>query len=272
MLQSDDSSTALQRGTRRTLIDVLESLLRLLHPLIPFVTEEIWEQVSKRAGIDGETIMLRPYPEAADDAQDDDAVADIAWVVTATVIIIFTDLLTNRGQALLGVMSLFVGMFAVLQIRGIHRIEGPKRLVTEIEIAAAPEDVWELLTNFEDYFDWNPHITEGSGQPRVGERLELAMSMGNGRHTTMRPTVTEAVPGQSFEWLGHLGVKGVFDGRHRFDLEAVEGQTRMVHSEEFTGILVPALKSMLDGTTRAGFEAMNEAVKNRVEAKEPQEA
>jgi valyl-tRNA synthetase len=80
VLQSDSSSTTLQRGTRRTLIDVLESLLRLLHPVIPFVTEEIWEQVAARAGIDGETIMLRPYPEAADDAQDDAAVADIEWV------------------------------------------------------------------------------------------------------------------------------------------------------------------------------------------------
>ena len=80
VLQSDDSSDALQRGTRRTLIDVLEALLRLLHPLIPFVTEEIWEQVAKRAGIEGETIMLRPYPEASDDAADDAAVDDIEWV------------------------------------------------------------------------------------------------------------------------------------------------------------------------------------------------
>jgi len=80
VLQSDESSEALQRGTRRTLIDVLESLLRLLHPLIPFVTEEIWEQVSKRAGIEGDTIMLRPYPEPEDDARDDEAVADIEWV------------------------------------------------------------------------------------------------------------------------------------------------------------------------------------------------
>ena len=65
VLQSDESSVELQRGTRRTLIDVLEALLRLLHPLMPFVTEEIWEQVAERAGIEGETIMLRPYPEAS---------------------------------------------------------------------------------------------------------------------------------------------------------------------------------------------------------------
>jgi valyl-tRNA synthetase len=80
VLQSDESSEAMQRGTRRTLIDVLEGILRLLHPLMPFITEEIWGQVAGRAGLDGDTIMLRPYPESDDDAADAAAIADIEWV------------------------------------------------------------------------------------------------------------------------------------------------------------------------------------------------
>jgi len=80
VLQSDESSEAMRLGTQKTLIEVLEALLRLLHPLIPFVTEEIWEPVAKRAGIEGDTIMLRPYPDPSDDAADDVAVADIEWV------------------------------------------------------------------------------------------------------------------------------------------------------------------------------------------------
>ncbi len=79
ILQSDDVSAAMQRGTRRTLIEVLESTLRLLHPLMPFVTEEIWQSVAPRAGIDGETIMLRSYPEVSG-SSDDGAIADIEWV------------------------------------------------------------------------------------------------------------------------------------------------------------------------------------------------
>jgi valyl-tRNA synthetase len=79
ILQSEDTSEALQRGTRKTLIEVLETILRLLHPLMPFVTEEIWQQVAKRAGIDGDTIMLRPYPPISNDT-DEDAIADIEWV------------------------------------------------------------------------------------------------------------------------------------------------------------------------------------------------
>ena len=80
VLQSDDTSPELQRGTRRTLIETLESLLRLMHPFMPFITEEIWQQVAPRAGISASTIMLRAYPDAAQHARDDEAVADIIWV------------------------------------------------------------------------------------------------------------------------------------------------------------------------------------------------
>jgi len=80
VLQSDDASDAAKRGTRRTLIEVLEGLLRLLHPIMPFVTEEIWQQVAPRAGIDAPTIMLQAYPQPDDTAQDDTAVADIEWL------------------------------------------------------------------------------------------------------------------------------------------------------------------------------------------------
>ncbi len=80
VLQSDSASDELKRGTQRTLIEVLESLLRLLHPLMPFITEEIWQQVAPRANIQGDTIMLQPFPEVDASADDSDAVSDIEWV------------------------------------------------------------------------------------------------------------------------------------------------------------------------------------------------
>ncbi len=76
-----DSSEAAKRGTRHTLIQVLESILRLAHPIIPFITEEIWQRVAPMAGVRGETIMLQRYPVADKGLIDDIAEAEIQWVM-----------------------------------------------------------------------------------------------------------------------------------------------------------------------------------------------
>ena len=78
-LNGDDADAA--ASTRHTLLYVLESLLRLLHPLVPFVTEELWRSVAPRLGIDEATISLRTYPQAGDIAGDfAGAEADIEWL------------------------------------------------------------------------------------------------------------------------------------------------------------------------------------------------
>ncbi|MDN5781806.1 MAG: class I tRNA ligase family protein, partial [Luteimonas sp.] len=79
-LLGDDKAAA--DSTRHTLLHVLENLLRLLHPLVPFVTEELWQQVAPRLGVEGDTIMLQRYPQAGDFAAQDfaHAEADVEWL------------------------------------------------------------------------------------------------------------------------------------------------------------------------------------------------
>jgi len=81
ILNSSESSAAEQRGTRRTLVQTLETILRLAHPIIPFITEEIWQRVAPLAGKQGETIMLQPYPIPNSEAIDHDAIVEQEWVM-----------------------------------------------------------------------------------------------------------------------------------------------------------------------------------------------
>jgi len=78
-LQSDDP--ALQRGTRQTLVEVLETVLRLTHPVMPYITEEIWQRVAPLAGKQGETVMRQAYPVNDPETADRESEESMAWVM-----------------------------------------------------------------------------------------------------------------------------------------------------------------------------------------------
>jgi valyl-tRNA synthetase len=84
VLWDENGDPAIKKGTRRTLVRVLEAVLRLAHPMLPFITEEIWQNIAPLAGItlnpNGDTIMLQPFPKADQTMIDNDADADIEWV------------------------------------------------------------------------------------------------------------------------------------------------------------------------------------------------
>ena len=81
VLQSESAGDAAKRGTRRTLINTLEVLLRTLHPLAPFISEEIWQRVRSSAGATGDTIMRCAFPSAAAVQVDPDAEQEMRWVI-----------------------------------------------------------------------------------------------------------------------------------------------------------------------------------------------
>ena len=141
-----------------------------------------------------------------------------------------------------------------------------KELHSEIEIQASAERVWQLLTDFPGFPQWNPFIRKASGNIRVGERLEIRPQPSGARAMTFRPTVLKAEPNREFRWLGHLLIPGLFDGEHIFTIEPLGGsRVRFTQREVFTGLLVPLLARGLDTDTRRGFEEMNQALKTRAE-------
>ena len=141
-----------------------------------------------------------------------------------------------------------------------------KELRTQIEVEATPERVWEILTDFAAYPEWNPFIQRIEGEAALGSKLEVRIEPPGGRAMNFKPTVLEVAPRQELRWLGRVLVPGLFDGEHSLRIEAVDdSRVRFVQAERFTGLLVPLFGKGLEKTQR-GFTAMNEALKRRAEA------
>ncbi len=80
VLSDDDARPAEKRATRRTLVRVLETSLRMLHPIMPFITDALWQEIAVLADKRGETIMTQPYPQPQPEKIDDNALAEMDWV------------------------------------------------------------------------------------------------------------------------------------------------------------------------------------------------
>lgn len=138
-------------------------------------------------------------------------------------------------------------------------------LRTEITIDAPAERVWAVLTNFDEYPEWNPFIRSISGDLRVGSRLAVTVSSVNGKTFHFKPNLLTVAPNRELRWLGRFIVPGLFDGEHFFLLGSqLDGRTRVEHGERFSGALIPFMGTLLAQTT-AGFRQMNEALKKKSE-------
>jgi hypothetical protein len=141
-----------------------------------------------------------------------------------------------------------------------------KEIKTEIVINATPEKVWSVLTNFENYPNWNPFIKYIEGHPKVGERLSMRIAPPQAKEMSFKPKVLTSQTNKELSWLGHLLFPGLFDGRHKFELiDNGNGTTTFIQSEKFKGVLVPLFKKLLDINTRKGFEEMNQKLKELAE-------
>lgn len=143
-----------------------------------------------------------------------------------------------------------------------------RTIETEITINAPVEKVWQILTDFPAYPDWNPFIRRFDVAPKLGNRFSVTLQPHGSKPMTFKPVCLNLEPNKEFRWLGKLFVSGLFDGEHVFQLEPLpDGKTRLIHKEYFRGILVPLLWNMLDTKTRYSFNRMNEALKERSEKK-----
>ena len=143
------------------------------------------------------------------------------------------------------------------------------RLETSIDISASAERIWSLLMDFPAYGSWNPFIRSISGSATTGHSLDVFIQPPGSGGMRFRPEILKNEPSGELRWQGKLWVKGLFDGEHYFKLEPKpSGGVVFHHGEIFTGLLVPLFRNSLNGATKRGFIAMNEALKREAEKNE----
>lgn len=141
-----------------------------------------------------------------------------------------------------------------------------KRICTTIDIEASINDVWNILSDFKGYHNWNPFITSISGELKTGEVLEAKFKPNNSFQFNLKPLVLNVEVNKEIRWKGHFLTKGLFDGDHILRIEEMEdGNVHFINCEKFTGILVPILMYMIKKDTEKSFIAMNEQLKKMAE-------
>jgi hypothetical protein len=135
---------------------------------------------------------------------------------------------------------------------------------TAIDIDAPAHQVWKVLLDFPSYGEWNPLITEISGVPAEGERLDVAVNESNGTTTRFRPLVLRVSPARQLRLLRRLGPLPLLDGDHSLVLRPDGDATRFEHGIVISGMLTPFVRAALERDTEKEFTAMNEALAERV--------
>ncbi|MCI4317591.1 MAG: SRPBCC domain-containing protein [Thermoplasmata archaeon] len=135
----------------------------------------------------------------------------------------------------------------------------------EVEIHASAERVWSILTDGARYPEWNPFILKLEGELRPGGRLDVLLRPPGSRAMGFHPNVLAFRGPRELRWLGHVGVRGIFDGEHSFELiDGSAGSVRFIQSERFSGVLVPLFGTVIR-RAKEGFGLMNAALKARAE-------
>jgi hypothetical protein len=141
-----------------------------------------------------------------------------------------------------------------------------REIRTEVEIAASPEKVWSILTDFNHWKEWNPIVNQVSGLASLGSKLTVTMRGENGKDgPKYMPTVTVFEEPKSFRWRGKMMAGFLFTNDKVFELEKTGFGTRLIHKELFSGMLVPLFWSKFNEHVPLMLNSMNDALKRTAE-------
>nr|WP_046285426.1 SRPBCC domain-containing protein [Mycobacterium sp. UM_NZ2] len=140
-----------------------------------------------------------------------------------------------------------------------------REICTDIDIAAPPERIWHVLTDFANYGQWNPFFVAVEGRPELGAKLALRTKYSRRlRPAVFEVTVRVVEEPLALMWGGGLGIRGIADGEHGFDLVGDDGVTHVRHYERLSGLIIPLAGRLIRRLERH-YRELNDALKDRVE-------
>ncbi len=141
-----------------------------------------------------------------------------------------------------------------------------RELRTEIEIAAPLTKVWNILTDFNNWKQWNPIVKQARGVASLGSKLSITMCGKDGKASNKySPVITTFEEPKSFRWRAQMMAGFLFTNDKVFALEEIASGTRLIHIEGFSGILVPMFWSKLNQGVLPMLKSMNDALKVKAE-------
>ena len=142
-----------------------------------------------------------------------------------------------------------------------------REIKTEIEISAAPTEVWGILTNIDNWAEWSPIINQASGDASLGSTLSITMmSKEEGKDgPKYNPVITILDEPKLFRWRAKMMAEFVFTNDKVLELEETRTGTRLIHKELFSGMFVPLFWSSVEKNVPSMLDSMNEALKVKAE-------
>ena len=141
-----------------------------------------------------------------------------------------------------------------------------KDLTSKIVINSTPQAVWDILTHFKNYPQWNPILRKIVGELSIGNKLEIHLTTVGGKSRIYHPKITKIIPNQELRWTGKFLISQIFSGERIFLIEQVShDKINFINKEIFSGIGIKLAPQKMEDDILKSFQKMNEALKKTVE-------
>lgn len=169
----------------------------------------------------------------------------------------------SMKKILISVLGLFILGVIYLAIKG----NDMQEIRTEIDIAAPPEKVWDILMDFNKWQEWSPIVRKSSGTAALGNALQFTMvGKTEGEDgPTYSPIIEEMNKPSLFRWRANMMAGFIMTNDKVFELEATPTGTKLIHKELFKGLLAPVFCTQMEKGVPPMLNSMNKALKELAE-------